>query len=153
MTVSKGFSWMHGFVLSFEFLWSLFLVICPIVTNFIMKNTFLSITFLQPGTLTCPNPFSQPTYQVFLTFNGPIWCEHGLYHKLVLVPFMGVVDERLKHHCQQKGTSFKSLAPGRLELNFDKRSSNYCQTSSIKCTKSKNLNVSHLILQLSLPNP
>ena len=27
------------------------------------------------------------------------------------------------------------------------------QTSSLKCTKSKNLNVSHLVLQLSLPNP
>ena len=29
----------------------------------------------------------------------------------------------------------------------------YCQTSDIKCTKFHHLNVSHLILQLSLPNP
>ena len=29
----------------------------------------------------------------------------------------------------------------------------YCQTSNIRCSKSKNLNVSCLILQLSLPNP
>ena len=29
----------------------------------------------------------------------------------------------------------------------------YCQTSSIKCTKYKNLNVSRLVLQLSLLNP
>ena len=29
----------------------------------------------------------------------------------------------------------------------------YCQTTSIRHTKSKNLNVSHLVLQLSLPNP
>ena len=28
----------------------------------------------------------------------------------------------------------------------------YCQTSSISCTKSKNFNVSRLVLQLSLPN-
>ena len=32
---------------------------------------------------------------------------------------------------------------------FQKR---YCQTSNIRHTKSKNLNVSHLVLQLSLPN-
>ena len=29
---------------------------------------------------------------------------------------------------------------------------NYCQTSNIRRTKSQNLNVSHLVLQLSLPN-
>ena len=29
----------------------------------------------------------------------------------------------------------------------------YCQTSNIGCTKSPNLNVSRLVLQLSLPNP
>ena len=29
---------------------------------------------------------------------------------------------------------------------------NDSQTSSISCTKSKNFNVSHLVLQLSLPN-
>ena len=29
----------------------------------------------------------------------------------------------------------------------------YCQTSNIRHNKSQNLNVSHLVLQLSLPNP
>ena len=29
----------------------------------------------------------------------------------------------------------------------------YCQNSNIRCSKSRNVNVSHLILQLSLPNP
>ena len=29
----------------------------------------------------------------------------------------------------------------------------YCKISDISCTKSQNLNVSHLVLQLSLPNP
>ena len=29
----------------------------------------------------------------------------------------------------------------------------FCQTSNIGCTKFQNLNVSHLVLQLSLPNP
>ena len=29
----------------------------------------------------------------------------------------------------------------------------YCQISNISCTKSQNLNASHLVLQLSLPNP
>ena len=37
----------------------------------------------------------------------------------------------------------------RISLHFQ----NYCQTSGIRYTKSQNLNVSHLILQLSLPNP
>ena len=31
--------------------------------------------------------------------------------------------------------------------------SEYCKISNIKCTKSPNLNVSRLVLQLSLPNP
>ena len=30
---------------------------------------------------------------------------------------------------------------------------NYCQTFDIRCTKSQNLNVSRLVLRLSLPNP
>ena len=29
----------------------------------------------------------------------------------------------------------------------------YCQTFNIRCTKSQNLNISRLVLQLSLPNP
>ena len=31
--------------------------------------------------------------------------------------------------------------------------STYCQTSNIRCTESQNLNVSRLLLQLTLPNP
>ena len=32
-------------------------------------------------------------------------------------------------------------------------SAHYYKTSNIWCTKSQNLNVSHLVLQLSSPNP
>ena len=37
---------------------------------------------------------------------------------------------------------------GNLQMN-----DTYHQTANIRCTKSQNLNVSHLVLQLSLPNP
>ena len=38
------------------------------------------------------------------------------------------------------------------KMKYEAIKTKYCQTSDISHTKSQNLNVSHLVLQLSLPN-
>ena len=45
------------------------------------------------------------------------------------------------------------LIDDQIVMSFKTGSSEYCQTSNTRCTKSQNLNVSRLVLQLSLSNP
>ena len=50
-------------------------------------------------------------------------------------------------------TNWMAFCRQHFQIHFLERKFGYSQTFNIRCTKSQNLNVSRLVLQLSLPNP
>ena len=65
---------------------------------------------------------------------------------------MIIINGWLWFLCGFQPTSFMAISLA-LGQSYHCPADNYCKISNISCTKSQNLNDSHVVLQLSLPNP
>ena len=95
-----------------------------------------------------------------------VWYHKASSHYLSLcwarsISSLGHNELRCSVHHRSYGFSWKQIKTHKSNwwqvtdwlTNDDQHPINICQTSNIRQTKSPNLYVSHLILQLSLPNP
>ena len=100
--------------------------------------------------------------QIFLAIplgQSPSMALNLIDDKSTLVKVMACCHQATSHYLSQSWP--RSMLPYGVtrpqwvsrKVSIFNRNTKYPQTSSIRHTKSQNLNVSHLILQLSLPNP
>ena len=81
------------------------------------------------------------TVDIYIWLDGLGWQIHSTTHGTPNTAVTGILHFKLQHQ--------HAITDGMLVLNLEM----YHQTSNISHTNSPNLNLSHLVLQLSLPNP